>query len=399
MSSNKPQPSLWTRDFTQVTLISFLIFMNHIMVLTTFPFYVETLGGTEVVAGLAAALFSAVALFSRPFIGWVLDNGKRRAILIAGIVGMALMPIGYLAASILALAFVFRMLHGAFLGCASTASGTIATDLIPKARFGEGMGMFSTSIALSTCFAPALGLFLMNRFGFGALYGAAAGMLALAFALYLMMDVPRVEVDRKPLRVKALIAGDALPASTVILFFLFSFGAVENFIAKFAALRPELPSGGVFFALMSVVLLLTRIALSKVIDRRGEAFFVYSGNLAMFIASLLLAYHPTTATFVVAAILVGYGFGGIQPALHTMAMRAVPMERRGAANSTFLCTYDVGIGIGGGIAGWLISAVGYAEMFAITAIFLVVSLAAYWFWGRKHHSAFANHRRLMSNPI
>ena len=399
MPTAEQQASLWTRSFTQVTFISFLIFMNHIMVLTTFPFYVETLGGTELIAGLAAALFSVVALLSRPFIGWVLDNGKRRAILIAGIIGMALMPMGYLAASILALAFVFRMLHGAFLGCASTASGTIATDLIPKARFGEGMGMFSTSIALSTCFAPALGLFLMNRFGFGALYGTAAAMLVVAFALYLMMDVPKVEVERKPLRIKELIAADVLPASAVILFFLLSFGAVENFIAKFAASMPELPSGGVFFALMSVVLVLTRILLSKVIDRHGEAFFVYSGNFAMFVASLLLAYQPTMVTFVIAAIFVGYGFGGMQPALHTMAMRAVPMERRGAANSTFLCTYDIGIGIGGGIAGWLISALGYAEMFAIMAAFLLVSLAAYWFWGRKHHSAFANHMRLRTNPV
>ncbi|MCE5323642.1 MFS transporter [bacterium] len=381
---------LWTRNFALITIITFLVFMNHVMVLTTFPFYVETLGGKEAIAGLAATLFSVVAVISRPAIGWVLDNGKRRAILITGIIGMAIMPIGYLAASILALALIFRMLHGAFMSCAGTASSTVATDIIPKERFGEGMGIFSTSIALSTCFAPALGLLLMNRFGYSALYGASAGMLVIAFALYFMMKIPPVHIEKKPLRLKQLVAADALPSSTVILFFLLNFGAVENFIAKFAASVPELPSGGLFFIIMSCVLILTRVLLGKAIDRHGEAFFVYSGNFTMFMASILLAIHPNKVAFVIAAVLAGYGFGGMQPALQTMAVRNVSSERRGAANSTFLCTYDIGIGIGGGIAGWLISALGYAQMFAITTVFLVLSVAAYLFWGRNHPSAFTN---------
>lgn len=68
-------------------------------------------------AGAAAALFSIVAVLCRPFIGWMLDNGKRKAILIAGLCGMALMPVGYLVLSTLFLAFVCRMVHGAALAC------------------------------------------------------------------------------------------------------------------------------------------------------------------------------------------------------------------------------------------------------------------------------------------
>lgn len=92
---NNEKPRLWTRNFVLIIVINFLVFMNHIMLLSTFPFYIESLGGSEALAGLAATLFSLVAVPCRPVVGWMLDNGKRRAILLIGLAGMLLMPLGY----------------------------------------------------------------------------------------------------------------------------------------------------------------------------------------------------------------------------------------------------------------------------------------------------------------
>lgn len=92
---NNEKPQLWTRNFVLIIVINFLVFMNHIMLLSTFPFYIESLGGSEALAGLAATLFSLVAVLCRPVVGWMLDNGKRRAILLIGLAGMLLMPLGY----------------------------------------------------------------------------------------------------------------------------------------------------------------------------------------------------------------------------------------------------------------------------------------------------------------
>ena len=92
---NNEKPRLWTRNFVLIIVINFLVFMNHIILLSTFPFYIESLGGSEALAGLAATLFSLVAVLCRPVVGWMLDNGKRRAILLIGLAGMLLMPLGY----------------------------------------------------------------------------------------------------------------------------------------------------------------------------------------------------------------------------------------------------------------------------------------------------------------
>lgn len=382
------QTKLWTKDFIYIIVINFLVFMSHIMILSTFPFYIESLGGSETISGLAAALFSFIAVLCRPFIGWMLDNGKRKAILIIGIAGMAFTPIGYMCVSVIFLAFVCRMVHGASLACANTTSSTIATDIIPKARFAEGMGMFGMATALATSVAPAFGLFLMDKMGYTALFLSAAGSMAIAFFLFLLLKTPKIQVNKKPLCFKALLDKDAVPASAVVLVFLLTFGALENFLAKFAN-DENLPGGGIFFAVMACMLLLTRVTVGKVADQRGEGIFVYTCNASMFFAFLLLAFVPNTVTFLIAAVLAGYGFGGIEPALQSMAVHIAPPSRRGSANSTFLCAYDIGIGLGGGLAGFLIAACGYRRMFIIISFANIISVVLYMAWGRKHPSSFS----------
>ncbi len=386
------QVKLWNKDFILIIVINFLVFMNHLMILSTFPFYIEYLGGSEAVAGFAAALFSIIAVVFRPFIGWMLDNGKRKIILIIGLCGMALMPIGYLVFATLYLVFVCRMLHGASLAFSNTSTSTIATDIIPKPRFAEGMGMFGLATALATAVAPALGLALMDYMGFTTLFLFAAVSIVTALILFLIMKVPKVEVEKKPLNLKGVIDKDAVPASATALVFMLTYGALENFTAKFAA-EQNLPSGGIFFAVMAVALLLTRLLAGKVTGRHGESFFAYSCNAAMLIAFLLMGLFPNVVTYLLAAVLAGFGFGGLEPALQSMAVAIAPPERRGSANSTFLCAYDIGIGVGGGIAGVLISSFGYSQMFVIMTVFNILSVVIYVLWGRNHPSSFTYRRK------
>ncbi|MDO5783428.1 MAG: MFS transporter [Eubacteriales bacterium] len=389
--SQKPV-KLWTKDFTLIIIINFLVFMNHLMILSTFPFYIEYLGGSETVAGLAAALFSIVAVVFRPIIGWMLDNGKRKTILIIGLCGMALMPVGYLVLSTMFLAFVCRMVHGASLAFSNTSTSTIATDIIPKARFAEGMGMFGLATALATACAPALGLALMDHMGFTTLFLFAAISVVIALILFLMLRVPKIEVESKPFTIKGLLDKDALPASFTALIFMLTYGALENFTAKFAA-EQGLPSGGIFFAIMAVALLVTRLSAGKVTDQHGESIFAYTCNIAMLVAFLLMGLCPNIVTYLLSAVLAGFGFGGLEPALQSMAVAIAPPECRGSANSTFLCAYDIGIGVGGGIAGSLITAVGYNHMFVIMAVFNILSIVIYMAWGRNHPSSFTYRKK------
>lgn len=387
-AKGKGEPKLWTRDLVLIILVNLCVFTNHIMSLSTFPFYIQSLGGTEAVAGICAAAFSFVAVIIRPFVGWWLDNGVRRAALIVGLVLMSLAPLGYVFVPVLSVAIAVRMLHGVGLSFSNSTTATVASDVICRQRFAEGMGYFGMATALASAIAPALGLSLMEGFGFNALYAVAAAIAGLGLVLFAFVRAPKVDVSKKKLDLRTIINRDSLPATVTMLIFMFTFGALENFVAIFAA-ESSLPSGSIYFLVMSAMLLLVRITLGKLVDQRGEAFFVYSCNAAMLVAFLLLAFVPNTVTYILSAVLAGYAFGGLEPSLQSMAVHTSTEETRGSANSTFLCGYDIGYGLGGGIAGSLITGLGYSAMWSIVSLACVLSVIVYVAWARHSDTSFS----------
>lgn len=387
-AKGKGEPKLWTRELVLIILVNLCVFTNHIMSLSTFPFYIQSLGGTEAVAGICAAAFSFVAVIIRPFVGWWLDNGVRRAALIAGLVLMGLAPLGYVFVPVLSVAIAVRMLHGVGLSFSNSTTATVASDVICRPRFAEGMGYFGMATALASAIAPALGLSLMEGFGFNALYAAAAAIAGLGLVLFAFARAPKVDVPKKKLDLRTIINRDSLPATVTMLVFMFTFGALENFVAIFAA-ESSLPSGSIYFLVMSGMLLLVRITLGKLVDQRGEAFFVYSCNAAMLVAFLLLAFVPNAVTYILSAVLAGYAFGGLEPSLQSMAVHTSTEETRGSANSTFLCGYDIGYGLGGGIAGSLITGLGYSAMWSIVSLACVLSVIVYVTWARHSDTSFS----------
>lgn len=382
------QPRLWTRDLVLIILVNLCVFTNHIMSLSTFPFFIQSLGGTEAVAGVCAAVFSFVAVVVRPFIGWWLDNGARRAALVIGLLLMGLAPMGYVFVPLLSVVIGLRMVHGVGLSFSNSTTATVASDVICKPRFAEGMGYFGMATALASAIAPALGLTLMENFGFGVLYTVAACIAALGLVLFAGIRVSKVDVPHKRLDLRTIINRDSLPATVTMLVFMFTFGALENFVAIFAS-ENGLISGSLYFVIMSVMLLLVRVFLGRLVDERGEAIFVYTCNASMLVALLLLALAPNNVAFVISAALAGYAFGGLEPALQSMAVHTAGEDTRGSANSTFLCGYDIGYGLGGGISGALITAVGYSAMWAAVSLACVCSALVYLLWARHSDTSFS----------
>lgn len=232
-----------------------------------------------------------------------------------------------------------------------------------------------------------LGLSLMEGLGYNVLYGVAVAIAGLGLVLFAFIRAPKVDMPKKRLDLRTIINRDSLPATVTMLVFMFTFGALENFVAIFAA-ENSLPLGSIYFLVMSAMLLLVRITLGKLVDERGEAAFVYTCNAAMLVAFLLLAFVPSTAAYILSAALAGYVFGGLEPSLQSMAVHTSTDETRGSANSTFLCGYDIGYGLGGDIAGSLITGMGYPAMWAIVSLACVASVLVYILWARHSDTSF-----------
>lgn len=68
--AGKPAAKLWARDLVLIILVNLCVFTNHIMSLSTFPFFIQSLGGGGAIASICAAAFAFVAVIIRPFVGW-----------------------------------------------------------------------------------------------------------------------------------------------------------------------------------------------------------------------------------------------------------------------------------------------------------------------------------------
>lgn len=391
MSRVTTQNKLWTGSFIKICLVNFFIFVNFHALLPTFPFFVTYLGGDAVAIGLATALFSIASIVSRPFVGWLVDTKGRCAILVLGLIGMTLIPMGYFISAGISLAVLLRTVHGAFHAASSNAASTWVADIIPQNRMGEGLGMYGLSMAISTAVAPALGLAVMNAWmtttlGFRPLFAVAALSALVALLIGVSIKSRSYKLSAQPLRFSELFERMSLPASITQFFFMMAYGVIEVYVAIYATTY-GLPGGGIYFIFIAVATVFTRVLLGRVVDRRGEGILVYTGNAAIIAGILLLVFAHNAPCYILSALLLGYSFGAIQPSLQTMAMHTVAPERRGAASSTFFVAFDFGIALGGFLAGVLVKCLGYDAMFLVISCSCVLSWGYYYVFGRRHVSS------------
>ncbi|MCR4963423.1 MAG: MFS transporter [Firmicutes bacterium] len=393
-----PQEKLWHKSFVVLFLMNLCQFISFHMQVATFSFFIKDLGGNDAVAGLASGMFSIAALATRPFAGRLFDRHSKKMTFFIGLAGMLALPLSYISIRIIALLLMLRLLHGVFWSMSSTAVNSEVVGIIPRKRFSEGMGYFGVTAALSMSVSPALGLSVMNRWGFTAMFLLAAGMSAAAIGLAFVYGVgkqappPAAAPSKSGLAafVRSLFAKEALPASIIIFFCLIPHGAIMTFIALYAR-DNGLGDGGGFFMFMAAATILMRVSTGKISDRNGEKSAVYASASCIGLSTVLLGLYPHPLAFYGAAVLYGMGFGMITPAMQAMALRTAPADKRGAATSTYLCAFDLGIGCGGILAGLLVDAFGsYAHMYLALCLTTILAAAYYLFWGSKSPSAFRN---------
>ena len=124
---------LWTKDFLGTCFSSlFLFFLTFYMLMTTLPVYViDSLKGKPEEIGLVATVFLISSVLCRPFTGKWLDDLGRKKILFISLSLFLAATVMYFGTQSLFLLLALRFLHGIGFGMATTATGTIVTDVAP----------------------------------------------------------------------------------------------------------------------------------------------------------------------------------------------------------------------------------------------------------------------------
>ena len=164
---NTEKPILWNRNFVQCCISYFLMNFSFYLLMPTMPLYlVEVLGIDTANVGIVLSSYTVGLLCVRPFSGFLVDCFSRKPLYLLAFFVFAVMFGGYLVAATMLTIMAVRFVQGGFMGLTSVSGNTIAIDVIPSARRGEGMGFYGLTINLAMSLAPLVAVVIYDKWGF-----------------------------------------------------------------------------------------------------------------------------------------------------------------------------------------------------------------------------------------
>ena len=375
---------------------------SFFILVPTLPLYLkDTFAISPALVGVVLSCYVVAVLSVRPMTGFVADALPRKKVYIVSYAIFVLSFTGYFfITQSLVLFILLRIFHGFSFGMLTTAGNTLVIDVMPSSRRGEGLGYYGVTNNLAMAFGPMVGLFVISAGSYTLLFltSLITGIVGLTLGAF--VRVPRRELA--PLREFKLSADRFFLKEGVracIAFFMLAipYGMTTSYMAMYADSADIKQNAGLFFTVMAAGLIASRLNSGKRVDRGYITETITMGIVIAFVGAMGEAVLSTVAawnivagyvTYFVTAFLFGYGYGTMFPAYNTLFINLAPHTRRATANATYLTGWDVGIG-GGMLLGGYISEYAYSYCYMIGAALVVVALI---FFSRVVTPHFHKHR-------
>ena len=380
---------LWTRDYIFLCIANFMMCFAFYLLVPTLPFYLtEIFGATKSVIGMVLSCYTIAVLAVRPFSGYIADTFQRKPVYLIAYYLFVSIFCGYLVAGSLTILMIIRIAHGLAFGMITTTGNTLVIDVLPSSRRGEGLGYYGVVNNLSMSIGPMIGLFIADTGNFNMIFlsSITTGVIGMVFATLARVPKKIPNTTNNVISIDRFILVKGLRACLTLLLLAIPYGMTTSFIAMYAKELGITSNTGLFFTVMAVGLIVSRIGSGKRVDRGLVTQVITQGIIIAtvgIIAESLLgvaAGISLTLGYVVyfgAAFLVGYGYGTMFPAYNTLFINLAPNSRRATANATYLTGWDVGMGLGMWFGGRAADFWGLRMVYIIDVALAIMAFA--WF--------------------
>lgn len=359
---------LWNAEYLKTWLANFAIYFSFMLVTPLLPLYLsETFGADKHTIGLVLSGYALTALLIRPFSGYFVDSFDRKKVLLLCMFLFFLFFAGYMVAGSLLLFAIIRTLHGAPFGATTVANSTVAIDVLYPSRRAEGIGYYGLSNNIATAISPSVALWIYDVcHNYNIIFSLSLLFAGFGFAINSTLKLKKRETIKKANKISLdrFFLVRAWREAVAMICFAFGYGVISTYIAIYGKERLGITGGtGVFFLLLSVGLILSRLIGSRTL-RKG--MLIWNASLGLLISLcgyFLFAGVHNYFGYYGAALIIGLGNGHMFPAFQTMFINLAPHTQRGTANSSLLISWDVGVGLGIMIGGMLVEYFGYFSAF------------------------------------
>ncbi|WP_367295764.1 MFS transporter [Levilactobacillus yonginensis] len=365
--------SYWSRNFILILIGNALLFMVYNMQVPVLPLYGKQLGLSPAQIGVFVGAIMFAALVTRLFVPWFSERFSKKVLLVVGILLYLLAAVGYPLLSSFGLLVLLRLFNGLGHGITTTYFATSAADELPNQKIGEGMGYFGIGTMVTASLAPLLALALVHRFGFSAFFLACIVILFAAMVTIL----GTATAEQAP--VKATATGPVfdrrfLPQCGLVFILGVLMSGVMTFTPIYAQLQHLTGISGFFFiaAIAGVVI---RPIVGHTFDRQGPRLILLVSTVLLTIAMVLIALIDRNWLLLLAGVFYGVADGAIYPTLQAWLFKQTTLENRDTATGMFLNSYDLGMGLGAVVLGWVVEAVAYQGMFWVLTVISLLYIA------------------------
>ena len=391
------KPKLWTKDFIIVTTVNFFITLVFYLLIVIMGIYVvEHYNASTSQAGLVTGICIVGALIGRIFIGSQIEKIGRKKTLYIGLALYTITTAMYFIQIDINFLLVIRLLQGIVLGVASTATGTIVAQIIPRTRKGEGIGYYSMSSPLATAIGPFIGFLMIQHASFNMIFALCVVVTIISLVTAFFLFVPKLEdfstteKESKRFSVSNFIEIKAIPIAIITLVVAFCYSSILSYINFYAIEIDQVATASFFFLVYSLAVLLSRPFTGRLLDMKGANYVMYPAFILFTIGLFLLSIGNNAIALLTAGALIGLGFGNLQSCTQAIAVKITPPHRMGLATSTFFIFLDAGLGFGPYLLGFFITFMTYGNLYGLLSGVVLLSSILYFFLYGKKEKQFAN---------
>lgn len=367
----KPK-KIWNRKFILLFITNLLVLAAFYASIPIIPVYCQQIGITGSKVGIVLTAMSIATVLFRPIAGYLLDNFNRYRVYLLFLALFCLAFPSFIIFPVFGALIMIRLYMGAVYSVCGSATMTLASDVLPPAKITEGISRFAFTISIGMAVGPYTGIQVQNHLSSKASFYTVFAITAVAFICVFCCRIKYPPVERKRFSLKESIYKPALPFMFNMMFLMIPYGAViaySSILAQEKNLTSVIPY---FYICLVIGMLASKLSTQKLIDAGRHRILVYASLAILIVTMASYVFLSTGVHLLAAGVLFGLGYGILQPLFQSFVTGTTPAPKRGVANATYLLSYDIGIGIGSLLMGFLQESIGLSSGFALTAIAYII---------------------------
>lgn len=380
---------IWNKKFI-------LLFITNLLMMATFyasvpilPIYCQQIGITGSKIGIVLTAMSVTTVLFRPFAGYILDNFNRYHVYLLFLALFCLPFLGFVAFPIYGALVAIRLYMGAVYSVCGSATTTLAGDVLPQNKVGQGVNRFALTISLGMAAGPFIGIQVQNHMSSQASFIVLFALTVVALICVSFCRIKYPKVERKKFVLADAFYKPALPFMLNMIFIMIPFGAVIAYSSIFAQEKGLSVVIPYFYICLVAGMLISKFSTQKLIDAGKHKILVVISLIVLLLTMGSYYIMASAVHLLLAGFLLGLGYGILQPLFQSFVTGTTPAPKRGAANATYLLSYDIGIGIGSFVMGMFQESIGLPLGFAVTAVAYIIGGIIYALYVDRYYAKLA----------